>query len=148
VGLDSGADDYVTKPCSPREILARVRAILRRTATAPGADAPPDPPLRVGELELDPAARTVSLAGTAAFLTPTEVYPPPRFSAPLPFFGSHPRFPFSRSARLDRLWDVAYEGAPSPVTVHVRRLREKIEDDPAQPRRLVTVWGAGYRFEP
>ena len=141
VGLDSGADDYVAKPCSPREIVARVRAILRRTAAGAAAEPDQQPPLRFDELEIDPGAREASSTGRLCALTPKE------FDL-LHFFGSHPRIAFSRIELLDRLWDVAYDGDPSTVTVHVRRLREKIEDDPAHPSRLVTVWGAGYRFEP
>jgi DNA-binding response OmpR family regulator len=141
VGLDSGADDYVTKPCSPRELVARVKAILRRTAQASGDPLEPQPSLRFGELEIDPGAHEVTLAGRPVALTPKE------FDL-LHFFGSHPRIVFSRLELLDRLWDAAYDGDSSTVTVHVRRLREKIESDPAHPHRLVTVWGAGYRFEP
>jgi DNA-binding response OmpR family regulator len=141
VGLDSGADDYVTKPCSPRELVARVKAILRRTAAAPADPLESQPSLRFGELEIDPGAHEVTLAGRPVALTPKE------FDL-LHFFGSHPRIVFSRLELLDRLWDAAYDGDSSTVTVHVRRLREKIESDPAHPRRLVTVWGAGYRFEP
>lgn len=141
VGLDSGADDYVTKPCSPRELVARVKAILRRTAQAPDDRLEPEPPLVFDGLEIDPGAHTVTVDGAPIALTPKE------FDL-LRFFASHPRIVFDRIELLDRLWDAAYDGDPSTVTVHVRRLREKIEPDPANPRRLVTVWGAGYRFEP
>jgi DNA-binding response OmpR family regulator len=143
VGLESGADDYVAKPFSPREIVARVKAILRRVAenrTAP--DEPkPQPPLEFGDLIIDPAAREVRVSRRIVGVTPKE------FDL-LHFFAGHPRVAFSRDELLDQLWDVAYDGDPSTVTVHVRRLREKIEADPSAPRRLVTVWGAGYRFEP
>jgi DNA-binding response OmpR family regulator len=139
VGLDSGADDYVAKPFSPREVVARVRAVLRRREE----DEPSEPvePLAVGSLEIDPGAHEASLDGRPVHLTPKE------FDLLL-FFARHPRIAFSRSRLLDEVWDVAYDGDPSTVTVHVRRLREKIEADPSQPERLVTVWGAGYRFEP
>jgi len=138
VGLDSGADDYVAKPFSPREVVARVRAVLRRGES--DDDAPAEP-IAVGALEIDPGAHEAMLDGRQVLLTPKE------FDLLL-FFARHPRIAFSRSRLLDEVWDVAYVGDPSTVTVHVRRLREKIEADPSQPERLVTVWGAGYRFEP
>ncbi len=138
VGLESGADDYVAKPFSPREIVARARTILRRVGEG---DVPPEPPLEFGGLIVDPGAREAMIDGVAVSLTPKE------FDL-LHFFACHPRTAFSRGELLDELWDVAYAGEPSTVTVHVRRLREKIEADPSHPRRLVTVWGSGYRFEP
>jgi DNA-binding response OmpR family regulator len=139
VGLDSGADDYVAKPFSPREVVARVGAVLRRGE----ADEEPQPaePVTVGPFEIDPRAHEVRLDGRELRLTPKE------FDLLL-FFGRHPRIAFSRSQLLDEVWDIAYDGDPSTVTVHVRRLREKIERNPSKPGRLVTVWGAGYRFEP
>ena len=143
IGLDSGADDYVAKPFSPREIVARVKAILRRlgeTGASP-ADAERAQPLAFDRLEIDPAAREARIDARPVELTPKE------FDL-LYFLAGHPRIAFTRAELLDRLWDVAYDGDPSTVTVHVRRLREKIEPDPSSPRRLVTVWGAGYRFEP
>ena len=140
VGLDSGADDYVAKPFSPREVIARVRAVMRRSAPAGAAVAAPAT-ISVGDLEIDPGAREARLGGEPVSLTPRE------FDLLL-FFAERPRFVFSRTQLLDELWDIAYDGDPSTVTVHIRRLREKIEDDPSHPRRLVTVWGAGYRFEP
>jgi len=141
VGLESGADDYVAKPFSPREIVARVRAILRRLADAREPEPEAAPTLAFDGLEIDPAAREARLDGRTVVLTPKE------FEL-LHFLADHPRIAFTRSELLDRLWDVAYDGDPSTVTVHVRRLREKIEADPSDPRRLVTVWGAGYRFDP
>jgi DNA-binding response OmpR family regulator len=142
VGLKSGADDYVAKPFSPREVVARVRAILRRTAEHAGSDAiEVEPRLRFDGLEVDVAAREVLVDGRAVELTPKE------FDL-LAFLARNPRVAFDRAELLDRVWDVAYDGDPSTVTVHVRRLREKIEADASNPRRLVTVWGAGYRFEP
>jgi two-component system, OmpR family, response regulator ResD len=139
VGLDSGADDYVAKPFSPREVVARVGAVLRRGESEPGeAD---HEPVAVGRFEIDPAAHEASLNGSPIGLTPKE------FDLLL-FFARHPRVAFTRSQLLDEVWDVAYGGDPSTVTVHVRRLREKIERDPSAPDRLVTVWGAGYRFDP
>jgi DNA-binding response OmpR family regulator len=140
VGLELGADDYVAKPFSPREIVARVRAVLRRTRgfRDPGQM---EKPLRFGELEIDPRAREVRRDGTPVALTPKE------FDL-LHFFAANPRAVFSRLQLLEELWDIAYDGDPSTVTVHIRRLREKIERDPSKPRHLLTVWGAGYRFEP
>jgi two-component system, OmpR family, response regulator ResD len=140
VGLELGADDYVAKPFSPREVVARVRAVLRRTrntGTAEGGDGL----LRFGELEIDAHAREVSVNGRRADLTPKE------FDL-LRFMASNPRTVFHRLRLLDELWDVSFGGDPSTVTVHMCRLREKIEADPSNPRHLTTVWGAGYRFEP
>jgi DNA-binding response OmpR family regulator len=140
VGLDLGADDYIAKPFSPREVVARVRAVLRRTrdatTTAPGEEI-----LRFRELEVDTRTREVRADGRRVELTPKE------FDL-LHFMASSPRTVFNRLYLLDQLWDAAFDGDPSTVTVHVRRLREKIEPDPSNPRHLVTVWGAGYRFEP
>jgi len=138
VGLEIGADDYIAKPFSPKEVVARVRAVLRRTRKrSPEASEA----LRFDELEIDPRTREVTVDGQEAQLTPRE------FDL-LHFLASTPRKVFSRYQLLDELWDVAFEGDPATVTVHIRRLREKIEEDPSRPRRLVTVWGAGYRFEP
>jgi DNA-binding response OmpR family regulator len=140
VGLDLGADDYIAKPFSPREVVARVRAVLRRTrdatTTAPGEDV-----LRFRELEIDTRTREVRADGRRVELTPKE------FDL-LHFMASNPRTVFNRLYLLDQLWDASFDGDPSTVTVHVRRLREKIEPDPSNPQHLVTVWGAGYRFEP
>ena len=139
VGLEVGADDYVSKPFSPGEVVARVRSVLRRSAPSPGRE--PDAALAFDGLELDPRCREVRVGGTPASLTPRE------FDL-LFHFASNPRTVFSRLQLLDQVWDVAFGGDPATVTVHIRRLREKIEADPSQPRRLVTVWGVGYRFEP
>jgi DNA-binding response OmpR family regulator len=139
VGLEIGADDYVSKPFSPKEVVARVRAVLRRSRSgSEGADAEP---LRFGELEIDARTREVRARGADVGLTPKE------FDL-LHLLASSPRTVFSRYRLLDELWDVAFQGDPATVTVHVRRIREKIEPDPSKPRHLVTVWGAGYRFEP
>jgi DNA-binding response OmpR family regulator len=140
VGLEMGADDYVSKPFSPSEVVARVRAVLRRSRR-PGTSESAEDCLCFEGLEIDPGAREVRVQGRAIPLTPKE------FDL-LRFLASHPRRAFSRWQLLDEVWDVAFDGDPSTVTVHVRRLREKIERDPSNPRRLLTVWGAGYRFEP
>jgi two-component system, OmpR family, response regulator ResD len=135
-GLDMGADDYVVKPFSPREVVARVRTVLRR---AGGAES--RAPLRFEGLEIDGRSRQVRRRGVEVALTPKE------FDV-LHFLASNPGTAFGRVEILEELWDFAFEGDPSTVTVHVRRLREKIEDDPSRPRHLVTVRGMGYRFDP
>jgi two-component system, OmpR family, response regulator ResD len=136
VGLEIGADDYISKPFSPKEVVARVRTVLRRAA-----EPAPDGSGRVrhGELAIDARTREVALAGDRVSLTPRE------FDL-LHFLASNPGTVFSRYDLLDELWDVAYRGDPATVTVHMRRLREKIERDPSHPERLLTVWGVGYRF--
>jgi DNA-binding response OmpR family regulator len=137
--LELGADDYVAKPFSPRELTARVKAVLRR-ATAPlVVDAGPAV-LRAGELEVDTVAHEVRLASELVPLTAKE------FDL-LAHFMRHPRRAFRREELLADVWGFTY-GDASTVTVHVRRLREKIEADPARPVRLLTVWGVGYRYEP
>jgi two-component system, OmpR family, response regulator ResD len=137
VGLELGADDYVTKPFSPRELATRVRTVLRRsTPEAKRAER-----LAFGDLVIDARTREVTKATAELRLTVKE------FDL-LWFFASHPRQVFSRDQLMDRVW--GYEAAldTGTVTVHVRRVREKIEDDPAHPRVLQTVWGVGYRFSP
>jgi DNA-binding response OmpR family regulator len=138
VGLETGADDYVTKPFSPRELALRVRSVLRR---ARGAVAGPfgTGVLRDGDLVVDAGAHEAVLRGAELALTARE------FDL-LAFLLRHPRQAFTRDQLLDRVWGWSF-GDTSTVTVHVRRLREKIEDDPTAPRRIVTVWGIGYRYE-
>ena len=135
VGLELGADDYVTKPFSPRELAARVRTVLRRAAPS---DAPGQR-LAFDDLELDASTREVRKSGEELRLTAKE------FDL-LWFLASHPRKVFSRDQLMSRVW--GYEAAldTGTVTVHMRRLREKIEDKPSHPRFLQTVWGVGYRF--
>jgi DNA-binding response OmpR family regulator len=137
VGLELGADDYVTKPFSPRELAVRVRNVLRRI----GPQAPPDERLVAGDLVIDAATREVTNAGRPVQLTAKE------FDL-LRFLAGHPRRVFSRDQLMSRVW--GYEAAydTGTVTVHVRRLREKLEEDPSKPRLLQTVWGVGYRFCP
>ena len=135
LGLETGADDYVTKPFSPRELALRVRSVLRRTAPEPTGDKLAD-----GELIADTGRRIAELGGRPLPLTVRE------FDL-LEFFLRHPVKAWSREQLLQRVWGWQF-GDQSTVTVHVRRLREKIEADPANPVRLRTVWGVGYRYEP
>lgn len=137
-GLEIGADDYVVKPFSPRELALRVQSVLRR---ARGVSVPTGTGvLRDGDLTVDVGAHRVRLAETEITLTVRE------FDL-LTHLMDNPRQAFSRSALLEQVWGWSF-GDSSTVTVHVRRLREKIEPDPAVPRRIVTVWGVGYRYEP
>ena len=139
-GLEMGADDYVVKPFSPQELVSRVRAVLRRSGREP-SDPRPLQKLEFADLVIDPAGRLVQLAGRQIALTARE------FDMLL-LLAMHPRQVFTRDQLLERVWGVSDYIDPGTVTVHVRRLREKIEADPSSPRRLLTVWGVGYKFEP
>jgi DNA-binding response OmpR family regulator len=136
VGLELGADDYVPKPFSPRELVARVRAVLRRAG--PEREVAP-PPIVVGDLSIDQERRLVNVAGRAVELTPTE------FDL-LVVLASHPGRVFSRMELLDRVQGDAFEGYDRTVDAHIKNLRQKIEPDPKQPNHLLTVFGVGYRF--
>ena len=137
-GLEVGADDYVTKPFSPRELALRVDSVLRRAGV--GQDPEPTTVLTDGDLVLDASRHEVTRAGETLALTARE------FDL-LRFLLAHPGTAWSREDLLERVWGWSV-GDLSTVTVHVRRLREKVEADPKQPARLVTVWGVGYRWEP
>jgi two-component system response regulator ResD len=140
VGLRRGADDYVVKPFSPAELVARVDAVLRR-ASPPDETDEPAPPLEVGPLRIDPGMRTVELDGEEVSLTQRE------FDL-LAFLASHPGQVFSRDQLIEAVWNFPFYEDTSTVTVHVRRLRAKLGDDPAKPRFIETVWGVGYRLRP
>ena len=138
-GLEMGADDYVVKPFSPQELVSRVRAVLRRTGREQ-SEAEPDHALTFENLTIDARSRTVTMAGTEVMLTAKE------FDM-LYLLGSNPHQVYTRDQLLERIWGgTAYIDAGT-VTVHVRRLREKIEADPSSPKHILTVWGVGYKFE-
>jgi DNA-binding response OmpR family regulator len=137
VGLRRGADDYIAKPFSPGELVARVQAVLRRTAAAQQ----PSTTLDFDAISIDRAARTLTVDSQAVSLTQRE------FDL-LSFLASNPGQVFSRDQLMELVWQCAYYSDSSTVTVHIRRLRAKIEPDPDTPRYIQTVWGVGYRFTP
>ncbi|WP_110945380.1 response regulator transcription factor [Paenibacillus phocaensis] len=151
LGLTMGADDYLTKPFSPRELVLRIKNILRRTGVQTGAAAAAAPPKSAAEggegpaiafdgLEIFPQERRVLIRGVEADLTMKE------FDL-LHLLAKYPGKVFSRSQLLNQVWDVAYDGDTTTVTVHIRRLREKIETNPSTPEWIKTVWGIGYKLE-
>ena len=135
-GLELGADDYVSKPFSPRELVLRVGSVLRRSVPPVAGAAP----LVDGDLRVDAPARRATLAGAELALTTRE------FDL-LAFLVAHPGRAFTRADLLAQVWGWEF-GDQSTVTVHVRRLREKVEADPTRPRRIATIWGTGYRYDP
>lgn len=137
-GLELGADDYVTKPFSPKELVARVRAVLRR-ASAKTVDDAQAQPLTIGAVTINPTTRQVWKHKQEVALTAKE------FDL-LWFFMNHPGQVFTRDQVLDRVWGIDFFGDASTVTVHVRRLREKIEEQSTKPEYILTVWGVGYKF--
>ena len=139
LGLEMGADDYMVKPFSPQELVSRVRAVLRRAQGAPAQST--ERALEFDSIRIDPVTRLVTMAGVEISLTAKE------FDL-LWFMANHPRQVFNRDQLLDRVWGETDYIDPSTVTVHVRRVREKIEPDAANPRHIHTVWGVGYKFEP
>lgn len=135
IGLRLGADDYVVKPFSPAELIARVDAVLRRVDTVPSLE----PAIVHGPLTVDSAARQVQVDGAEVQLTQRE------FDLLL-FMARHPGQAFTRDQLMDHVWQYSFYSDTSTVTVHIRRLRAKLEADPEQPRWIQTVWGVGYRF--
>jgi DNA-binding response OmpR family regulator len=138
-GLEMGADDYIVKPFSPQELVSRVRAVLRRARGPSENDS--EHPLVFNNLQIDPQTRLVTVRGEEIMLTAKE------FDM-LWLLARHPRQVFTRDQLLERVWGISDYIDPGTVTVHVRRLREKVEIDPSNPVRILTVWGVGYKFEP
>lgn len=137
-GFELGVDDYVVKPFSPRELIARVKAVLRRSASS---DESAEKPVEFARLCVNPVQRLVTLDGQPVTLTARE------FDL-LWLFVRHPRQVFNREQLVNQVWGYEFDGDESTVTVHIRRLREKLETDPSRPSYIQTVWGVGYKFEP
>jgi two-component system alkaline phosphatase synthesis response regulator PhoP len=135
IGLEVGADDYVTKPFSPREVVARVRAVLRRVK----GDVQPSGIVRIGDLVIDLNGRSVTVDGESISLTPTE------FDL-LAVMAQSPGRPFTRAQLMDLIYDVAYAGYDRAIDSHIKNLRRKIETDSSEPRYIVTVYGVGYKM--
>ena len=138
-GLEMGADDYVVKPFSPQELVSRVRAVLRRAR--PTSETSGEQPLTFHDLLVDPRSRLVTREGQEIILTVKE------FDL-LWHLAIHPRQVFTRDQLLESVWGMSDYIDPSTVTVHIRRLREKIESNPSSPQHILTVWGLGYKFQP
>jgi DNA-binding response OmpR family regulator len=138
-GLEMGADDYVVKPFSPQELVSRVRAVLRRTMSSSSIEN--EKTLSFPDLTIDPKTRLVMVNNQEIILTVKE------FDL-LWLLACHPRQVFSRQHLLENVWGISDYIDPGTVTVHIRRLREKIETDPSNPQKILTVWGIGYKFEP
>ena len=138
VGLEMGADDYMVKPFSPRELVARIKSVLRRSS--PNPVQAPGGTLRFENLTINPRTRGVTASGKDVRLTAKE------FDL-LAFFATHPGQVFARDQLMDQVWDYTFAADSSTVTVHIRRLREKIEAEPMRPRYIKTVWGVGYKFD-
>ena len=139
LGLEVGADDYLTKPFSVLELAARVKAILRRVEELNGRSAATRRPVEIGDLAIDPDRRRATVDGRVLELTAKE------FDLLL-HFASHPGLVFSRAQLLDRVWGYGHDGYEHTVNSHINRLRAKLEPEPARPRYIQTVWGVGYRF--
>jgi DNA-binding response OmpR family regulator len=137
-GFELGTDDYIVKPFSPRELVMRIKAVLRRSAAGATSS---EKPLVFGDLRLEASSRSVTRGGHEILLTAKE------FDL-LWFLACHPRQVFSRAQLLDQIWGYEFYGYESTVTVHIRRLREKVEADPGHPVLIHTVWGVGYKFDP
>ena len=140
LGLEMGADDYITKPFSLRELEARIKSVLRRTRSTPVGDGDRDEaPIVRGKLRIDPARREVTIGERQVELTPKE------FDL-LRLFASNPGRVFARKYLLEKIWDYSYEGYDRTIDSHINRLRAKIEDNPENPQMVLTVWGIGYKF--